>query len=88
MTAHYLVEAELTRAELDELTAAAEEADRVARVVLVTVRLGDDDSDERLARACGVAQDSLALCNDCYEASIQLTIAEMDRMFGRVFGHE
>jgi hypothetical protein len=85
MTAHYL--ADLTRAELDELTTAAEEADRVARVVFTTVPLWRTESPAMLASAAGVAQDTLTLCTDCYDASVLLTIAEMDRLLGRVFGH-
>jgi hypothetical protein len=74
MTAVYL--AGLDRAELDEWILKAEHAYRKARVAVEQAPL----TREALADACGVAQDCHAWVIDCYDASMLLLAAELDRI--------
>jgi hypothetical protein len=68
----------LTRPELDTLIAEMEHAERKSHIALVNAPLRHD----ALAGACGVAQDCVSLLLDCYDASMLMYAAEMDRMLG------
>ena len=68
----------LTRLELDALTAEAEHAYTKAHIAFTNAPMRSD----ALQAAAGVAQDAMALCTDCYEASMLLSAAEMDRILG------
>lgn len=67
--------AALERPELDELTRTIEHAHDVAHIAL---RCAPLDS-ERLAAACGVAQDCDGVLHDCYDESLLRLAAEFDR---------
>jgi hypothetical protein len=66
----------LDRAELDELMHLMEHGTRVAQTVVAHAPL----EHRALEDACGVAQDCRALLSDCYDASMVLLAAEMDRI--------
>jgi len=68
----------LDRRELDELILVAEHAEAKARIAFRNAPLRR----EAVAAACDVWQDARALTADCYDASMLLLAAEMDRVFG------
>ena len=69
--------APLDRGELDELIRTAEHAEQKARVAF---RVAPLDSG-MVAGLGAVWQDCRALTSDCYDASLLLLAAEMDRVF-------
>jgi hypothetical protein len=76
MSTAYL--APLSRTELDVLTADIEHGYRKAHIALTVAPLRP----EALAAACGVAQDCMALMDDCYEESILRRVADMEAAAG------
>jgi hypothetical protein len=68
--------ADLTRPELDALIAEVEHAERKAHIALSNCPLDH----AKLAGACGVAQDVMALMMDCYDESMLRWAAEFDRI--------
>ena len=70
--------APLDRAELDELMRVAEHAEVKARIAFT---MGPLHNRADLEAACGVWQDARGLTTDCYDASMLLLAAEMDRVF-------
>jgi hypothetical protein len=68
--------APLTRTELDILMADAEHANRKAQVAFMNAPLRP----EAVQAAAGVAQDCMNLVVDCYDMSMLMMAAEMDRM--------
>jgi hypothetical protein len=68
----------LSRTELDTLTADIEHGYRKAHIALSVAPLRP----EALAAACGVAQDCMALMDDCYEESMLRLTADMEQAGG------
>jgi len=66
----------LDRGELDELMRVAEHAEVKARIAFRNAPLRR----EAIEGACAVWQDARGLTSDCYDASMLLLAAEMDRV--------
>ena len=66
----------LDRGELDELMRVAEHAEAKARIAFRMAPLNR----HAVEGACAVWQDARALTSDCYDASMLLLAAEMDRV--------